>query len=113
MTRAYLESVFSSSSSIGGLVIPSGAAAVPAMRAWLLACARRRPAGQAPLDRHQGYQARGGLLDRRVDHDLVELALGRQLDPGGGQPALDLGGVLGAPAGEAADQLVERRRGEE
>jgi hypothetical protein len=53
------------------------------------------------------------LRDARVHQGDVELGLGGQLLPGHGEPPLHDRGVLGAPAGEPADQLVPGRRGQE
>src|SRR5258708_1994836 len=103
MTRPYLVPVASSSSSMGGLVMPSGTAAAPDTLMLL----------QELGDSHQGYQPITRLTDRRIEDDLVELVLRGELDPGGVQAGADHPGVLGAASGQPADQLVPARRGEE
>src|SRR4051812_9897651 len=118
MTSAYLLSTLSRSSSMGGLVMPSGLAAVPATP-YLTSLLRRDCPTRLAAAHHLGARAHEGderlrrLLDRRVDENVVELVLGGQLDPGGVEPALDDIGVLGAAAAQPAFELVPRRRLEE
>src|SRR5947199_9917336 len=109
MTRAYLLSTLSSSSSIGGLVMPSGEADVPAT------CS---PSGLHDCDCGPGYQSGGPhelresfghLVDRRVDEGLVELVLRGELDLGGVEPTPDHLGVLGATPPQPALQFLPRR----
>src|SRR5829696_72814 len=90
MTSAYFELVRSSSSSMGGLVMPSGTATVPAN--WLLL------PGPGDRVRYQGYQLLGRTLGRVVDDGHVELRLGRQLDAGLVEPSPPNLLRLGAPA---------------
>src|SRR3954454_9251000 len=112
MTKAYLLSTLSSSSSIGGLVMPSGLAAVPATP----------PSFSCVGDRAPGYQSGGPhepdellprLLDRGVDDRGVELVLGGQLDPRRVQPGLDHLRRLGAAPPRPPFQLVPARRRQE
>ena len=64
-------------------------------------------------DSDQGYQPIARFPDRRVEDDLVELVFRRELDPGRIQAGADHAGVLGAPPGQPAYQLLPARRGEE
>src|SRR5829696_2128958 len=105
MTSAYFELVRSSSSSMGGLVMPSGTATVPAN--WLLL------PGPGDRVRYQGYQLLGRTLGRVVDDGHVELRLGRQLDAGLVEPSPPNLLRLGAPADQPPLQLLERRRRQE
>src|SRR3954453_12194150 len=101
MTRAYLLSTLSSSSSIGGLVMPSGLAAVPATPTSF-SCVRDRSPGYQSGRLHEPDELLSGLLDRRVDDRRVELVLGGELDPGGVEAGLDHLRRLGAPAAQPA-----------
>src|SRR5690625_7392640 len=69
MTRAYLESAASSSSSIGGSVMPSGWATVPDMVTSVSGWVGRR-------ERGCGHAQRSSLL-RRQSHEGDELVGGR------------------------------------
>src|SRR3954463_13913998 len=121
MTRPYLLLVRSSSSSIGGLVMPSGAGATPdtggraphsiaggsgrrdhrrLSSSWALLPWHEAGRGRS----QQAYHLVGGPGHVVVDHDHVELPRGVQLGLREGQPALLDGGWFGAPAGETADQ---------
>src|SRR5690242_11552632 len=112
MTSAYLLSTLSSSSSMGGLVMPSGLAAVPATPTSF-SCVRDRGPGYQSAGTHEPDELFGGLLDRRVHDRGVELVLGGQLDPGGVEPRLHHVGRLGAPPTKPALQLLPRGRREE
>src|SRR5690625_232502 len=120
MTRAYLESAASSSSSIGGSVMPSGWATVPDMATshgsgrWARPDpgARQRSSLLA-LQSHEGDELVGGTCHDVVDDDVVEL-LGRgELLPSGLQTPHTLLGALGPAGEEPALQLFEGRRREE
>src|SRR5690625_3294520 len=120
MTRAYLESAASSSSSIGGSVMPWGWATVRDMATsrgsgrWARPDpgARQRSSLLA-LQSHEGGELCGGTCHHVVDDDVVEL-LGRgELLPSGLQPADTLLGALGPAGQEPALQLLEGRRREE
>src|SRR3954451_9096345 len=112
MTRAYLLSTLSSSSSIGGLVMPSGLAAVPATPTSF-SCVRDRRPGYQSLGAHQPDELLSRLRDRRVDDRRVELVLGSELDPGGVQARLDHLGRLGAASTQPPLELRPARRGQE
>src|SRR3954469_2678193 len=114
MTRAYLLSTLSSSSSIGGVVMPSGLAAVPATP-YLTSSGRterrgkvqlRLPASTRRRREHEAREGLGSCFHRRVHDDLVELVLGRELDGRGVEPALDHLGVLGAPPSQPPLELL-------
>src|SRR4051812_33796691 len=105
MTRAYLLSTLSSSSSMGGLVMPSGLAAVPATPTSF-SCVRDRRPGYQSLGVHQPDELLRRLLDRRVDDRGIELVLGGELDPGGVQAGLDDLWRLSAPAAQATLELL-------
>src|SRR3954471_11504598 len=127
MTRAYLLSAATSRSSIGGLVMPSGDATVPATQcSSSVGLGEARPAsalGGAPSaaghaerawhESHALYEVVGGLVDVGVDDGHVELLLGRQLEPGVVEAALTLLGGLGPPADQPAHELLPRGRGQE
>src|SRR5687768_16940153 len=109
MTRPYLLLVRSSSSSIGGLVMPSGAGATPdtggrAPHSIAGVSGRRRPPAVLSLvgaalpvrtggrRSQQAYQLVRGPGHVVVDHDAVELPRGVQLGLREGQPAFLDGG---------------------
>src|ERR1700735_2869487 len=105
ITRPYLESTTSSRSSIGGLMMPSGAE-VPAT-----VCLPVLPARSlGRLGRHQGYQLTADVLDRRVNQRDIELAARAELGPRGVQPLPDDLGRFCLPDREPADQLRPGRR---
>src|SRR3954471_895280 len=108
MTRAYLLSTLSSSSSMGGVVMPSGLAAVPATPTSF-SCVRDRGPGYQSLGPHHPDELLSGLLDGRVDDRGVELVLGGELDLCGRQPGLDDRRRLGAPPTQATFELLPRR----
>src|SRR4051794_17559182 len=107
MTSAYLLSTLSSSSSMGGLVMPSGLAAVPATPTSF-SCVRDRGPGYQSLGPHQPDQLLSRLLDRRVDDRRVELVLGGELDLSRVQTRLDDLRRLGAPPVQAPLELLPR-----
>src|SRR3954451_19590965 len=99
MTRLYLESVASRSSSMGGLVMPIGFATVPdtlTPSRWDSLHRRTSPGLQ------QGYQRVGRTLDVVVHDHALELVLGGHLDAGDVEPPTHPLGVLGAAPGQAA-----------
>src|ERR1700761_8925043 len=102
ITRRYLGSAPSSSSSIGGLMMPSAT--------WFPATFCLPTSGALT---HQGYQLMAHVLDGRVDQRDLELVGRGQLLPGGGEPPGQDLGRLGAAAGEPADQFLPGRRGQE
>src|SRR5690625_4931693 len=108
MTRAYLESAASSSSSIGGSVMPSGWATVPDMvtsgLGWwggTRGCGHAQRSSLLGRQSHEGDELVGGACHDVVDDDVVELVGGGQLLPCGAQPAGALLRSLGAPREEA------------
>src|SRR5688572_10071395 len=131
MTSPYLLLVRSSSSSIGGLVMPSGAGATPDTggRAPSSLAAVRGPAQDGPAARslggaavpgrsgrrrsQQSYQLVRGPADVVVHDDHVELPGGVELRLRQSQAALLDRGRLGAAAGQPVDQYGPRRWGEE
>src|SRR3712207_1231380 len=131
MTRPYLLLVRSSSSSIGGLVMPSGAGATPDTggRAPSSFAAVRGPAREGPAARslggaavpgrsgrrrsQQSYQLVRGTADVVVDDHDVELPRGVQLRLRQGQPPLLHRPRLRAAAGQPVDQRGPGRWGEE
>src|SRR3954447_24070605 len=131
MTSPYLLLVRSSSSSIGGLVMPSGAGATPDTggRAPSSIAAVRGPARWGPAARslggaavpgssgrrrsQQAYQLVGGAADVVVHDDHVDLPGGVQLGRREGQAALLHRGRLRAAAGQPVDQRGPRRRCQE
>src|ERR1017187_8493409 len=115
ITRPYLLSTTSSSSSMGGLIIPSSDG-VPATvclpdRISVLSLGRRSRPGR--LGRHQGYQLAADVPDGRVNERDIELGPGPQLDLGGFQPPPDHRLRLGLAGGQPAHQLVPGRRRQE
>src|SRR3954468_9441737 len=123
MTRPYLLLVRSSSSSIGGVVMPSGAGATPDTggRApqsvaggngpgWI-AGGPLSPGGPCPLQgagfgrSQQAYQLVRGPGHVVVDHHDVELAGGVQLGLREGQPPLLDGERFRPATGQPAHQL--------
>src|SRR6266852_4406654 len=98
ITRPYLLSTTSSSSSMGGLMIPSSAG-VPATVCLPDRTAKPRDGPRPPrplrrrlisrLGRHQGYQLSADISDRGVDERDVELTLRSQLRARRFQPLLD------------------------
>src|SRR4029077_20935832 len=110
ITRPYLLSTTSSSSSMGGLMIPSRDG-VPATFAFqiesrtVLAVFGLAVLGLKALlrrlisrpGRHQGYQLSAHVPYGRVDKSDIELTLGSQLSPRGLQPLSDRVGWLGLP----------------
>src|SRR3954449_9331672 len=102
MTRPYLLLVRSSSSSIGGLVMPSGAGATPDTGGRVSSIdSGRKPAGAVPATgllvgagapaqagrrrRQQPYQLVGSPGHVVVDHDRVDLSRRVQLGLGEGE----------------------------
>src|SRR5690606_32096 len=69
--------------------------------------------GRGGAHTHEGDERVGRAVHVVVDDRDVELLLGGELDARRGEPALTLLRVLGAPADQAAHQLVEAGRGEE
>src|SRR4051794_36204147 len=112
MTSAYLLSTLSSSSSMGGLVMPSGLAAVPATPTSF-SCVRDRAPGYQSGGPHEPDELLARLLDRGVDDRGVELVLGGELDPRCVQPGLDHLRRLRAPPAQPPFQLVPARRRQE
>src|SRR3954464_2905154 len=105
MTRPYLLLVRSSSSSIGGLVMPSGAGATPDTGGRVSSIdSGRKPAGAVPAAgllvgagaraqagrrrSQQAYQLVGSPGHVVVDHDHVELPRRVELGRGEREPAL-------------------------
>src|ERR1022692_5022291 len=90
ITRPYLLSTTSSSSSIGGLIIPSSVGPatgyLPDRISVLLLLGR--PSRRGRLGRHQGYQLAADVLDRRIDKRDIELSLGGQLRLSDQQPQI-------------------------
>ena len=99
--------------------MPSGVAMVPDTLWPSDEGARVREQGKRPIDEIRtltpikATSSRATSSTERVDERHVELRLGRQLDPGGRQPALDRPRRLGAAADEPAHQLVPARRRQE
>src|SRR3954449_12605036 len=130
MTSPYLLLVRSSSSSMGGLVMPSGAGATPdtggraphSIAGGSGRRDRRRPSSSGALlpwheagrgRSQQSYQFIGGPGHVVVDDDDVELPGGVELRLGQGQPPLLDRRRLGSPTGQPAHQRGPRRRREE
>src|SRR4051795_2614151 len=130
MTTPYLLLVRSSSSSIGGLVMPSGGGATPdtggrapqsqtaASGAGRVSAAPSLVGAAPPAEvgrgrSQQGYQLVGRPGHVVVDDDGIELPRGVQLGLGDGQPALLHLRRLRAAAGQPADQSRPGRRSEE
>src|SRR5690554_809991 len=94
ITRAYFESAFSSSSSMGGSVMPCGAATVPAK-----GCLRERKCVGRPTSlpvgaAHDLHEFVRGAMDVVVDDHVIELVRRCELDLGGREPAFTLLGAF-------------------
>src|SRR5580704_16145978 len=112
MTRPYLLSTTSSRSSMGGLMMPSGAE-VPATLCLPCFGGAARAASLARWGLGQGYQLVADVLDGCVDERDVELAARGELDLSCLQPPPDDLGGLGIPAGQPADEFLPGRGGQE
>src|ERR1700691_4202304 len=119
MTKAYLLSTLSSNSSIGGLVMPSGRAAVPDTQC--LISGRNEQGSRLPVSApatpksglrvgHQLDDLRGRIRYRASDDDRVELIHGAQLHAGYIQAPRDELGILSATPAKPALELLPRRR---
>src|SRR5690606_679016 len=113
MTSAYFESAFSSSSSIGGSVMPCGAATVPAKGCLRMTFFMDRRASLPVAPPDDPDELVRGALDVVVDDHVVELVGRGELDARGVEPALTLLGPLRAAPYEPAHELVPAGRGEE
>src|SRR6185437_7950297 len=108
ITSAYLDWVRSSSSSIGGLVMPSGADKIPdTVQTFFVDDESSDPEiwGLAAVGLDQSYQFRGCALDIVVDDDGVELVLGSEFDLGLAQSGGQLGRILGSTTAQTPFQL--------